>query len=218
MPNWCVNYITFTGPAEPIKKLREFISAQESVPDTSVPGHFATNTWLGTFLNRAGLNFEDYECRGQITGWPIVNKIDDDIDDAEEYAGFSIQTETAWGPMIAMWDAIAKQFSNKIEIIYIAEEPGLGVYSTNDPEIRGYFHIEKSCKLDEEKEGKLKGTMFEGYIDPEEYSEDEVRDSLLRIYPDKAMWTTEQLINLFRREYNNITIIALEWYPIEEVD
>ena len=210
MPNWCMNTITFNGPEEPIKELKDFISEQRDIPNVAELGHFATNTWLGTFLGRAGFNYDDYECRGQIVDWP------DDIVGEKGPGSFTIQTETAWSPMIAMWDAIAKKFSDEIEIIYTAEEPGMAIYSTNDPAMRSHYNGDKFDELDEELEEDLQGTIFEGELDTHEYSEEEIRANLLTIYPDRVNDATDQLIDLFQGEYDGITINAYEWWPIEE--
>ena len=212
MPNWCMNTITFNGPEKPIKELRDFISEQRDIPNVAELGHFATNTWLGTFLGRAGFNYDDYECRGQIVAWP------DDIADEKDPSSFTIQTETAWSPMIAMWDAIAKKFSDDIEVIYTAEETGMALYYTNDPAMRGHYCVDKFDEVDEDLKESLRGTIFEGELSMEEYSEKEVVDNILLVYPDKTDLTTEQLVELFQSKYeDSISINAYEWCLVEEV-
>lgn len=213
MPNWCMNTITFNGPKESIKELRDFISEQRDILNVAEPGQFATNTWLGTFLKRAELSPDSpYGYRGQIVAWP------DDIAKEEKPNSFTIQTETAWSPMVAMWGAIAKKFSDEIEVIYTAEEPGMSVYYTNDPAMRDHYCIDKFDEIDEEFKENLRGTIFEGELGMEEYSEKEVRDNILMIYPDRTDLTTEQLVVLLQEEYeDSISINAYEWASAEEV-
>jgi hypothetical protein len=61
-----MNTITFNGPEEPIKKLRDFISEQANMLNFAQEWQFSTPSWLGTFLERAEINPDSYSYRGQI--------------------------------------------------------------------------------------------------------------------------------------------------------
>ena len=67
MPNWCQTAIEFAGNKEAIYKLYHFIDDQKYLVYVQEPNHFNKNYWLGTFLERAGLDIEKFRCRGQIT-------------------------------------------------------------------------------------------------------------------------------------------------------
>ena len=52
-----------------------------------------------------------------------------------------ITTETAWDPMLKMWQKVVDKYLPGAEIIYAAEEPGMCLYVTNDPTFDGHYNI-----------------------------------------------------------------------------
>lgn len=212
MPNWCFNQITFSGPEKPIKKLRDFIDKQRDMPNEAPRYHFETATWLGTFLSRAGFDPHEFECRGTIVSWP---KDVDNLVGEKNLASFAIETESAWKPMIAMWQTIARTFSDRIKILYTSEEPGTGIYMTNDPVMRGWYHV-NPYELDKEEKELLKDTIFavEGQ---EIYSWKDVRRDLLKIYKNEFYLTTAQLVGRFCRDHKGVIVRKYELCSIEEV-
>lgn len=53
-----------------------------------------------------------------------------------------ITTESAWSPCANAWEDIAKTFDENVDVYYEAEEPGNGIYASNDPDYVGHFVIE----------------------------------------------------------------------------
>jgi hypothetical protein len=68
-----------------------------------------------------------------------------------------LSTETAWTPMLKMWEKICNKYLgiNRYELLYSAEEPGCGIFCTNDPTRVGTYSIqifpapetEKLCEI-----------------------------------------------------------------------
>ena len=132
MPNWCNTNITFHG--KNAKKLNDLITkwTKESLPDVAFG-----RKWLGNCLVNSGiLEFDDaafgkIKCRGIIEYY--------DLTDDEELI---VETETAWSPMLKMWDIINKKLNLGLEIIYTAEEPEFEVYMTNDPSMKDVYAVD----------------------------------------------------------------------------
>ena len=92
-------------------------------------------TWLGTLVERLlGVDPRDpdkYICRGTLCSFGLN----------EEGSEICLETDTAWEPMLKMWIDIVDKYSPGAEILYTAEEPGNGIYYTNDPEYENKFCI-----------------------------------------------------------------------------
>lgn len=128
MPNWCFTHITLNCSNEKdashvYKTIEKWLSHNGKANDFG-------RKWLGNILINSGLYIaEDIDrknhprCRGYVI-W------------MESYENqVIIQTDTAWVPMLQMWQEVCdKIFSEmEIEIIYYAEELGCGVLWSNDP-------------------------------------------------------------------------------------
>ena len=125
MPNWCTTRITINHDDE--NKLKEF----EKLINEWTSKNYMENgfglQWLGNIVGNSGIgtidkNLEtDLRCRGSIT-WI----------ECDDYQ-LLIDTETAWVPMLKMWVKLLEKYLPDAELIYSAEECGMGIYSTNDP-------------------------------------------------------------------------------------
>lgn len=138
MPNWCSTTIYFHGEKEEITELHNKI--KEHTSKTFVPTDFG-QTWLGNILYGVGL--EDridaaenrIRCRGSITYF-------DEIVDSDGECSFRIDTETAWAPMICMWEETIKKLGYKsIGFSFQSEECGMGEYFMYDP----YGDFDEKC-------------------------------------------------------------------------
>ncbi len=92
-------------------------------------------TWLGCLVNKLSGDWQKIYCRGS---WS-------DLDWNGAILRFN--TETAWGPMNEVFKFI-KSIYPSLEIYYMAEEDGNGVFITNDVEgcyFRDRFRIEFDC-------------------------------------------------------------------------
>ena len=130
MPNWCSTQIHFVGNAEDIAdfhhKIIEYTSRE------FIESGFGED-WLGNILcgfgmeERINSNINQIRCRGSLYDISAISMYDNNN------LVFDIQTETAWVPMIQMWyEIIHKHYDNRIDVYWIAEELGCGIYETND--------------------------------------------------------------------------------------
>lgn len=138
MPNWCNNEIIIThDDKKQLKLLNERI--KEWTSKDFVENGFGCN-WLGNIVGNSGV--ADYtndfvtktgkslRCRGSLS--------------YSEFNGDAvvIWTETAWVPMIQMWKLICDKYLPGADITFTAEEPGCGVYVTNDPDLEGCYYLD----------------------------------------------------------------------------
>ena len=142
MPNWCSTNITIRY--EDSKKLKSFYDkietwAKKKYHDNGFDYPDCETYWLGNIVGNSGLSKwdekkDDFEpnirCRGSI------NELSFD----ENY--IHIRTETAWCPMMQMWDMLREKYLPDAEIWFDAEECGCGLYVTNDPTIAGTYYID----------------------------------------------------------------------------
>lgn len=130
MPNWCWTDIKFYSKDEELlrRMYKDFKAIEEGKPTQE--NDFG-NGWMGDFANHYFPEYgaEKVECRGRVDG----------IDEICERCGisyFTVWTETAWGPKMAIWYEIVKRFYSGVEIAYSAEEAGCGLFlswdKTND--------------------------------------------------------------------------------------
>ena len=92
--------------------------------------------WLGNFANFYGLS-EEYRYRGRLEWFD-----GDDFDEWKSYDQnyFQFSQEDAWSPNVLFWeDIIYQHYSDEngnplLRVYYQCEEPGDGIYYTNDDE------------------------------------------------------------------------------------
>lgn len=132
MPNWCYTQMIFHGEQEEINSFHSKI--EEWTSKNYQENGFGVN-WLGNVLHGAGLGdridsgANQLRCRGDITYLGEVETFKDSNE-----ATFNLDTETAWCPMIIMWDTIIDTLGYKtIGFSYCAEEPGCEIYEIYDP-------------------------------------------------------------------------------------
>lgn len=120
MPNWCNSAYTIVGKQKEMKALYKLMKNLEDMKEPAVPNGFGTS-WLGCLVNALGADWKEIYCRGD---WESL-----------EYDGYTINfiTTTAWGPCNDVWDLVQKKYPS-IEYYFQAEEPGMGVFQTNDTE------------------------------------------------------------------------------------
>ena len=53
-----------------------------------------------------------------------------------------VMTDSKWTPYPNAWEDIAKTFDENVIVHYEAEEPGCGIYASNDPDYVGHFIID----------------------------------------------------------------------------
>ncbi len=143
MANDCYTRITINSG-----KIDEAVSLYNNILqwlDSPTP---VAKWWLGNVVYHSGIdaidrlgNFSTYRCRGSV--------IYHDIFVSDDNVEISIDTETAWVPMVKMWKAVCEKYlgyddkgNPNFEIVYSAEEPGCLLYWTNDPALNGLWIID----------------------------------------------------------------------------
>lgn len=128
MPNWCFSTITFYSKNKNqidsmAKKFKEIVDGEPTQENDFGHG------WMGDFANVffPKIKAKNIECRG------TVGSVSYDPDDATQgYYSFTMDTSTAWGAKIGLWNEIVKRFYPDVEIAYVAEESGTELYLAHD--------------------------------------------------------------------------------------
>ena len=139
MPNWCYSSISiYHNDEEKLKALYENI--QKWSKKEFKPNGFDTYgmSWLGNIAGNSGIAkwnkekdcFEGLRTRGSLQSLYFNN------------GHISLSTETAWAPMMKMWILICDKYLPDATILYTAEEPGMCIYETNDPDVIGMYYID----------------------------------------------------------------------------
>ena len=122
MPNWAYTSYRIVGKKEEVQDLYSKIQQLQNMEEPLEPNGFG-NLWLGCLVTILGGDWNKIYCRGHI--------IDYSLDDSV----LSIDTETAWSEMQEVRQFI-QQIYPSLEILYYEEEPGWGIYQTNDHDKR----------------------------------------------------------------------------------
>lgn len=121
MANDCYNLIIFRCNKE--KPILDFLNKINLLLENSKRGFV-------DLLESYNLDEDDYNCsfRGS-----IIN-CDDYLsyNDAEDEYYFYMDTETAWLPLMDIFDIILGHLDNGIEYYYTSEEPGMDIYINTD--------------------------------------------------------------------------------------
>ena len=128
MANWCDTQITITHDKR--IAIRRFNKLLEEWTSKNCMENGFGDYWLGNIVVNSGIgtthdvNQGTIQCRGRITNWDISgNEI-------------SITTETAWNPMLKMWDMLINRYLPGAALTYVAMEVDGGLYATNIPEYK----------------------------------------------------------------------------------
>lgn len=129
MPNWCNTDYCILGSKKELSDLNKKMEKLENRKKSLVKNGFG-NTWLGNLVKSLGGDWEKVYCRGQ---W--MNR-----EYNKEKNTLNFTTETAWREMDE-WRKFIESCYTTIRILYVAEEPGCGIYQTND--LDGVFFKDK---------------------------------------------------------------------------
>ena len=147
MPNWNTTDYTLYGNKENIKRLYTDLKKTVDIDRTkeSKPFTFLGNSyWLGDIKKSLLPDVEEeLPARGEIS------YIEEEIEDHDnDMASLKLTTETAWVACSELMDKIAEKYD--LQLFYYSEEPGCGIFETNDTE--GLFYSFRYM-VDSEKEG-----------------------------------------------------------------
>lgn len=120
MPNWCSSSYVIEGDKKEVRKLLGIMNRLERRKKPAVKNGFGT-AWLGCLVNALGEDWNKIYCRGD---WSNLEMVNDTV---------RFTTETAWGPCNEVLDLILQKFPS-LSYYFLCEEPGMGIYQTNDGE------------------------------------------------------------------------------------
>lgn len=133
MPNWCATSIVFYSfDRGQIEKLHKIIFEMNKTG--RIENGFG-NLWLGNFVDKCGLDYNDVYCRGMITYFDDA-RVDDD---GRWY--LIIYQDDAWYPITEVWDLFLAWCCPDVKYVYCAEEPGCEIYINTDTS--GLFFSDK---------------------------------------------------------------------------
>ena len=118
MPNWCDTTYKCVGDPKEVRALHKILKYIDRRKTTIVRNGFG-KWWLGNLVTKLGGKWENYCCRGEITGYSF----DGDVLEITQY--------TAWCEQEGVRRIIQEKFPS-IKVYYREEEPGCEVYYTND--------------------------------------------------------------------------------------
>lgn len=118
MPNWCDCTYKCVGEAEEVKSLYKVLKYIEKRKTSIVKNGFG-KWWLGNLVIKLGGDWKKYRCRGEIIGYDMEDNV------------LTIYQSTAWCEQEGVRQIIEETFPS-IKVYYREEEPGCGVYNTND--------------------------------------------------------------------------------------
>ena len=142
MANQCITYVSIHNDnEEELKRLEGLI---KECTNAKAQSSDYGDDWLGNIVIRGDLDTWDEDkrkfvnetrCRGRLAFIQFMN------------GALEIQTETAWTPMLDMWVKLLEKHSPESTLFFSAEEPGCGIFATNDPYFIGRYYID-SCRND----------------------------------------------------------------------
>ena len=147
MPNWCSTTYKCVGDLKEVKSLHKILKYIDKRKTTILKNGFG-KWWLGNLVHKLGGDWEKYRCRGEITDYFLDENV------------LTINQETAWCEQEGVRRIIEEKFPS-IKVYFMEEEPGCGVFDTNDasgsyfPE-RFFLDSYEDCEYFETIEGAAK--------------------------------------------------------------
>jgi hypothetical protein len=205
MPNWCFSkYAFYTNNEDKGELIRLYNNLSDIMQKPSEIKNDFEPGWLGKVAIKHGFDWEKISCRGSITHL-------DDYETGDSF--FTLETETAWTPTDALWEAIIVQYEG-VSYVYIAEEPGNEIFINTDIDgiyFQGKYLLE-ICGDVPIPEGWYAGKDKPDYLDIREYFEslDEFMDYFIKL-TGREFSTIEEarvyLSDIFAQEHNTIANI-----------
>ena len=119
MPNWASVTYECVGDPKYISQLHRALKYIDKRKTSILPDGFG-KWWLGNLVTKLGGNWEDYPCRGDITGYSL-----------ESDTTLMIYQNTAWGEQEGVRRIIEEKLPS-IKVYFQEEEPGTGLFATNN--------------------------------------------------------------------------------------
>ena len=135
MANICFTEVTIKTSQKRSADILERRFVETLFPDPAKPD--PEDRWLGNLLVQLGMPKEDVlngkalRCRGTV----VYFMRDDD-------KTISLSTESAWVPMIKCIRKFVDAHVDDAEVFYIAEEPNMDIFWTNNPDVAGNVWVD----------------------------------------------------------------------------
>ena len=123
MPNWCSTTIAIYGDQDDLFEIWNCLNKLELEEKPRVKNGFG-KLWEGCVLDYFGIDWHEINCRGSIEQYGIEEK--------NGRKWLQIWQEDAWYANIDYWLTIFDKAKLKLKLKYMAEEPGMDIYETND--------------------------------------------------------------------------------------
>jgi hypothetical protein len=141
MPNWCCTNIIISHPDE--GKVKELFERIKDWTSRDCYENDFGHGWLGNVLGNSGIAKWDEEKDGMFTEKGEYIYCRGSITDLSfEGGAIHIWQEDAWSPLVKLWSLVLEKYLPDADITFSAEEPGCGVYATNDPCIEGSYYVD----------------------------------------------------------------------------
>lgn len=138
MPNWCDTTYKIVGNEAELKELKSILDRM-SRRDNPLHENDFGNMWLGDFIVELGKDWSSHRCRGWIEYYDYNDGV------------LTIYQSTAWCEQEDVRYAIMDNFPS-LTVYFLEDEPGCGVFYTND-EFHSYFKEKyRVCICIEDKE------------------------------------------------------------------
>lgn len=205
MPNWAFVHYKVVGDKKEIATLDEILTNMRDgvYKDDGMVSLIKNDfgpMWLGNLVHVLGGNWEEIYCRGEITDFQL----------SEDDSSLSVCMETAWSEPNEVRAFIQQKFPN-LNILFSVEEPGMGVYATNDTEFyenfRYYLDVcidSRDCDMESEYFPTLEAVV--AYIKEH-----------LPVEPSVVLEPTKESINAFIdnwTEVNEVDFMSLNEFSL----
>ena len=138
MPNWCDTRYYIMGDAAEIERLDEFIKRHKDkkyIPGADSEGWLG-NLLCGVLIDCDNIKEEDIETAYEAAEFPLhrgwmryYERISSDQ--------IAVDVDDAWGPHNEVFDIVFEKLGlESCEYYYLAHEPGMGIYCSNDVDMR----------------------------------------------------------------------------------
>lgn len=118
MPNWAECTYKCVGELKEVRSLHKVLKYIDKRKTSIIKNGFG-KWWLGNLVTKLGGDWEKYRCRGEITYYELDGNI------------LTICQNTAWCEQEGVREIIEERFPS-VKVYYREEEPGCGVFYTND--------------------------------------------------------------------------------------
>lgn len=117
MANICITEYRFYGDEEQLRSLYDTMNELEKNEEPFIKD--SPKKWLANLVSRLGYSHDGLDCRGE---WECLNF---------DGSCLSFYTESKWYRCTDVEDILLKHFSD-ISMSFRCEEPGCGIFETND--------------------------------------------------------------------------------------